>query len=62
MARKHEHALLGHPGFPLVVFAALTLGGCVFIAIAKLSGVSPIVGAGIPVCLMLFYLSMSVFT
>ncbi|MDG4889725.1 hypothetical protein [Mesorhizobium sp. WSM4887] len=62
MARKHDHALLGHPGFPLVVFAALTLGGCVFIAVAKLYGVNPIVAAGIPVCLMFFYLGVSVFT
>ncbi|RUX22582.1 hypothetical protein EOA27_03245 [Mesorhizobium sp. M2A.F.Ca.ET.037.01.1.1] len=62
MARKHDHSLLGHQVFPLVVFAVLTLGGCVFIAIAKLSGVNPIVGAGIPVCLMFFYLGVSVFT
>ncbi|MGX9147601.1 hypothetical protein [Mesorhizobium sp. 128a] len=62
MARKHDNPLLGHRGFPLVVFAALTLGGCVFIAIAKLSGVNPIVAAGAPVCLMLFYLGVSIFT
>ncbi|AZO66240.1 hypothetical protein EOC93_02515 [Mesorhizobium sp. M6A.T.Ce.TU.002.03.1.1] len=62
MARKRDNALLGHPGFPLVVFAALTLGGCVFIAVAKLSGVNPIVAAGVPVCLMFFYLGVSAFT
>ncbi|WP_051442876.1 hypothetical protein [Mesorhizobium sp. WSM3626] len=62
MSRKHDNSLLGHRGFPLVVFAALTLGGCVFIAIAKLSGVNPIAAAGAPVCLMLFYLGVSIFT
>lgn len=62
MARKRDNALLGHPGFPLVVFATLTLGGCVFIAIAKLWGVNPIVAAGVPVSLMFFYLGVSVFT
>ncbi|MEI9414461.1 hypothetical protein [Mesorhizobium sp. Cs1321R2N1] len=62
MARNRDNSLLGHRGFPLLVFAILTLGGCVFIAIAKLSGVNPIVAAGAPVCLMLFYLGVSIFT
>ncbi|WP_192182550.1 hypothetical protein [Mesorhizobium amorphae] len=62
MARKRDNALLGHLGFPLVVFAVLTLGGCVFIAVAKFWGVNPIVAAGAPVCLMFFYLGVSVFT
>jgi len=62
MARKQDRALLGHPGFPLVVFAVLTLGGCAFIAVVKLSGVNPIVAAGLPVCLMFFYLGVSIFT
>ncbi|KAA3448365.1 hypothetical protein C7I87_21825 [Mesorhizobium sp. SARCC-RB16n] len=62
MARKHDNSLVGHRGFPLLVFAILTLGGCVFIAVAKLSGVNPMVAAGAPVCLMLLYLGVSIFT
>ncbi|MER8823212.1 hypothetical protein NKH70_26090 [Mesorhizobium sp. M0991] len=62
MAKKRGESFLGHPSLPLVVFATLTLGGCVFIAIAKLSGVDPIMAASAPVCLMLIYLAASVFT
>ncbi|AMX95558.1 hypothetical protein EOD10_19965 [Mesorhizobium sp. M7A.T.Ca.TU.009.01.3.2] len=61
MARAHDKPLLDHPRLPVVVFAALTLGGCVFIAIAKLSGVNPIVAAVAPACLMFFYLGVSIF-
>ncbi|ESY76886.1 hypothetical protein X741_34545, partial [Mesorhizobium sp. LNHC229A00] len=62
MPKKRGESFLGHPRLPLVVFATLTLGGCVFIAIAKLSGVDPIMAASAPVCLMLIYLAASVFT
>ncbi|MER9675025.1 hypothetical protein [Mesorhizobium sp. M0208] len=61
MARTRDKPLLDHPRLPVVVFAALTLGGCVFIAIAKLSGVNPIVAAAAPACLMFFYLGVSIF-
>ncbi|ESW90521.1 membrane protein [Mesorhizobium sp. LSJC269B00] len=62
MAKKRGESFLGHPSLPLFVFATLTLGGCVFIAIAKLSGADPIMAASAPVCLMLIYLAASVFT
>ncbi|ESZ26603.1 ABC transporter permease [Mesorhizobium sp. L2C067A000] len=62
MAKKRAESFLAHPSLPLVVFASLTLGGCVFIAVAKLSGVNPIVAASATVCLMLIYLAASVFT
>lgn len=62
MAKNRDNSLLGHPGLPLIVFALLTFGGCLFIAIAKISGVDPLVSAGAPVCLMFFYLAISIFT
>lgn len=47
---------------PLYTFAAFTLIGCVFIAVAKLSGANPFVSMTVPIMLMIGYLCLSLFS
>jgi hypothetical protein len=46
---------------PLYTFAAFTFAGCIFIAIAKLSGVNPFIAMVVPILLMFGYLGLSLF-
>lgn len=47
---------------PLYTFAAFTLIGSIFIAVAKVSGVNPFVSMTVPILLMIGYLCLSLFS
>lgn len=47
---------------PLYTFAAFTLIGCIFIAVAKLWGANPFVSMTVPILLMVGYLCLSLFS
>lgn len=47
---------------PLYTFAMFTLIGCLFIAVAKLSGANPFVSMTVPILLMIGYLCLSLFS
>ncbi|TGT93124.1 hypothetical protein [Mesorhizobium sp. M5C.F.Ca.ET.164.01.1.1] len=57
--RKKLH-WLSNPYLPIAVFTAFTLGGCLYIVIAKqVLGVGPFISMAVPIILMLAYLGLS---
>jgi uncharacterized protein YukE len=63
MRSKKNLSWLSNPYLPTGVFAAFTVGGCFFIAIAKVFwDVNPFLAMTVPIVLMLAYLILSVFT
>ncbi|CCV08460.1 conserved membrane hypothetical protein [Mesorhizobium metallidurans STM 2683] len=62
MRTKKHQGLLSHLYFPMWVFAAFTIGGCVFIAVSKWLRVDPFLSMSVPILLMLTYLALSTIT
>ncbi|MDQ6436359.1 hypothetical protein RB623_20075 [Mesorhizobium sp. LHD-90] len=63
MRSKKPRRFLSHPHLPTAVFAAFIIGGCFFIAIAKLIlQVNPFLSMTVPILLMVAYLTLSMFT
>lgn len=60
MAIKTRLSVSRAANLALVVFGLFTVGGCVFIAAAKLSGLDLRVSISVPIALMLAYLAVSI--
>lgn len=60
MAVKKHYPFLDSRHLPIYVFTAFTIVGCLFIVIAKTSGVSTSIAITVPIILMLVYLGLSI--
>ncbi len=60
MAVKKHYPVLDSRHLPTFVFTAVTLIGCLFIFVAKTSGVSLIIAITVPIILMFGYLGLSI--